>query len=335
MKYKIASRLQQVDHFIARQSLGLMGEKPSLIALIFHSIFRNADEMSSGLVDPQQEITTETLRQIITYFQEQGYSIVSPADILGGLEENKNHLLLTFDDGYYNNLLALDILREFEAPATFFISTDFVQQMKSFWWDVIYRERIKQGASLDLIRREQRTMKDNRYSEIEAYLIDSFGRDALLPINDLDRPFTPAELREFADDPLVTLGNHTASHAILTNYSKAEMFTEIQAAQEGLWDITGKVPVIISYPNGNINQDVLSATIQTDLKLGITLIQEKNSLPIRFEGYSPYLLKRYFVYGFKELRPQLESFRSGVHLMTGLKKLLRWRNNVLGPSSYP
>jgi peptidoglycan/xylan/chitin deacetylase (PgdA/CDA1 family) len=331
MKYKIVSRLQKLDQFMARSTLRMIGEKPSLVALIFHTVFRNESEMESGLIDPQQEITLDKLRRTIAYFQEQGYSIVSPVDVLGGLNVAENHLLLTFDDGYFNNTLAVDVLREFEAPATFFVSTHFVEQAKSFWWDVVYRERTKQGISRENIHREQRLLKEKPYSQIEAYLVDTFGSHALQPVSDLDRPFTPAELKAFAADPLVTLGNHTASHAILTNYSRPEILAEIQAAQEGVRNMTGQLPDMISYPNGNINQDVISATMQSDLKLGITLIQGKNHLPIHLDGTAPFLLKRYFVYGFKDLIPQLESFRSDVHVLTSLKSLIKWRNNVLDP----
>ena len=41
--------------------------------------------------------------------------------------------MLTFDDGYYNNHLALPVLEEFDVPALFFISTNHVKQQKCFW----------------------------------------------------------------------------------------------------------------------------------------------------------------------------------------------------------
>ena len=96
-------------------------------------------------------------------------------------------LLLTFDDGYYNNIRALPVLEEFNVPAVFFVSTEHVKQNKCFWWDVLHRERAAQGASFVQIYREGLAFKAFRTEQIEEALKKRFGPQAFFPRGDLDR----------------------------------------------------------------------------------------------------------------------------------------------------
>ncbi|MEJ7665168.1 MAG: polysaccharide deacetylase family protein [Hymenobacter sp.] len=64
---------------------------------------------------------------------------MSPADVLRGLDPAGKYALITFDDGYFNNHLALPVLRRYGVPATFFISSHHVLSGQAFWWDVVYR----------------------------------------------------------------------------------------------------------------------------------------------------------------------------------------------------
>src|SRR6185503_14729774 len=86
------------------------------------------------------------LRQLIEYYLDSGYRFIGPPDLLRGLDAGGKYAMLTFDDGYYNNVHALPILQEYRVPAVFFISTNHVRQNKCFWWDVLHRERMAQGA---------------------------------------------------------------------------------------------------------------------------------------------------------------------------------------------
>src|SRR5208282_6745263 len=130
---------------LASGFLPLANEDGALLSFLFHSLFETAEELHSGVLDPQQGITAEMFRGFLGHFQEQGYVFVSPVQILEGLPPGGRYLLLTFDDGYFNNLRALPVMEEFNAPATFFISSDHVHEGKSFWWDVAFREGRKRG----------------------------------------------------------------------------------------------------------------------------------------------------------------------------------------------
>ena len=89
-------------------------------------------------------MTVEKFRQFIDYYVKHDYIFVSPDDIQNGLDPGKNSTFsLLLKDGYYNNNLALPILKEYNIPALFFISSNHIKQNKCFWWDVVYRQRNK------------------------------------------------------------------------------------------------------------------------------------------------------------------------------------------------
>jgi len=78
-------------------------------------------------------VTTEQLRQHLSYLRQAGYQFVSLPLVLEALKQDaavslpRRAVLVTFDDAYQNNLTnALPILQEFAVPPTIFVSTAFV-----------------------------------------------------------------------------------------------------------------------------------------------------------------------------------------------------------------
>lgn len=287
------SALQQLvratDTMIARAYLSVFRERNALLSFLFHSLFRDEREINANLVDPLQRTTLAQFRQFIEYYQNHGYRFISPNDLLAGLPRDGKYVIITFDDGYYNNSLALPILEEYRVPAVFFVSSDHVRHNKAFWWDVLHRELTQRGASLDQIYREGVALKSKRTEQIEAELTERFGPSAFQPRGDIDRPFTPAELREFARHNFVHLGNHTANHAILTNYTTEQVRSQIVRAQEELREMTGITPSVIAYPNGALSRSIVQTCVESGLKVGFTVRPKKNALPL--DPCSPSLLR--------------------------------------------
>ncbi|MFD2217311.1 polysaccharide deacetylase family protein [Hymenobacter bucti] len=285
---------------------------------MFHVLFEDERVPARHLVDPQQHITTRIFAEFITYYQAHGYAFVAPADVLAGLDPGGKYVLITFDDGYYNNHLALPILRRYGVPATFFISTHHVQANRAFWWDVVYRERQRRPLSPADQQAEHALLKTLRHDEVDDYLRAHFGEACLQPVSDLDRPFTPAELRAFAREPEVVLGNHTAHHAVLTNYAPPAAQQELAECQQYLAQLTGSAPVAVAYPNGNHSPAVLAAAAQVGLQLGTTVQAGKNYLPLTPQA-GCLQLKRFLLWGNQDVQAQCALFRTDFHL----KQLLR------------
>ena len=314
--------IQQVvrgtDATVARAYLALFRERGGQMSFLFHSLFRDEREIERGLVDPLQRTTAAQFRRFIEYYLRHDYHFISPADLLGGeLDPAGRYALITFDDGYYNNTLARPILEEYGVPAVFFISTNHVRENRCFWWDVLYRERRAQGASERQVYHEALGVKSLQTEEIESELRERFGPDALRPRGDIDRPFTPGELREFARCPYVHLGNHTANHAILTNYSPAEARAQIRGAQDALREMTGQTPISIAYPNGAHDPQIVAICREAGLKVGFTIRPEKAHLPAGPRATDLLRLGRFCPHADAPMESQCRTYRSDV-LLYGL-----------------
>jgi peptidoglycan/xylan/chitin deacetylase (PgdA/CDA1 family) len=282
---------------------------------------KTEDEVARKILYPESQkgITISHLITFIEYFLGMGYKFVSPEDILEGLKVDKNYAMLTFDDGYYNNIRLLPILKEYNVPATVFVSTDYVNEGKGFWWDVVYRERMKRGTESRKIRREIEFLQLLKPDEIEMHVVQQFGEVALKPSGDLDRPFSPRELAEFSKEKYIHLGNHTKSHGILSNYPISMVRFEIEEAQKSLYAMTGFRPLIIAYPNGRSSREVIGISRSAGLRLGVTVDHKKNKLPVDPENESAMGIGRYSLDGSKSIVEQCESARSDF----GLLKLYR------------
>jgi len=310
----IQHMVRAADAVIAKAYLKLFRERNALMSFLFHSLFRNEAEIAQNLVDPLQRTTVAQFRQFIEYYLENGYRFVSPDDVLAGLNPDGKYALITFDDGYFNNTLARPILEEYRVPAVFFISTNHVRQNKCFWWDALYRERTAQGVSHRRIKAEAVAMKSLPTEQIESQLINRFGPDALRPRGDIDRPFTPEELREFARSAQVHLGNHTANHAILTNYSAEEVRRQVAECQEALRDMAGVETAAIAYPNGANNPAIVAACGEMGLRLGFTIRPEKNPLPVGARSGGMLRLGRFCPHGEGPMLKQCRTYRSDLLL---------------------
>jgi peptidoglycan/xylan/chitin deacetylase (PgdA/CDA1 family) len=322
LKYDLISLIKLPDSIISKIFFSFFQEKNSLIIFLFHGLFKNEQEKNLNLVDPQTWIMVEDFKKFVEYYLDKNYKFVSPNDILKGLIANRKYAMITFDDGYYNNQYTLPILKKYKIPATFFISTNQVKNNRCFWWDVLYREMNKQGYSIRQIKNKQNWLKTKSNKEIEKYLIGEFGAESFHPKNDIDRPFSPAELKEFSKDNYVFLGNHTSDHSILTNYNFDSIKSQLISCQKYLQDITGNIPIIISYPNGSYSSDIINISKEIGLKLGITTYYKKNYLPIDLKSTDCMSLGRFDLSGNSDILKHCEMYRSDTTLYSKIWNLL-------------
>ena len=157
--------------------------------------------------------------------------------------------------------------------------------------------------------------------EVESDLKKKFGKDALRPVGDLDRPFTPGELREFAGHRLVSVSNHTKNHAILSNYSLTEVRQQIQGGQDAIQQMTGKIPEIISYPNGISSPEIQQAAREIGLPLGVVVRGGKNRLPLEIEAPEAMTLKRFTLWGDRGIDVQCRVSRANISFYRLLESL--------------
>ncbi|MDB5743017.1 MAG: Polysaccharide deacetylase [Polaromonas sp.] len=293
----------------------------SLVNVLFHSLYESSAQLGDPALAPNQNVTVADFSAFIEEMLENNYKVVSPAQVDAGLKPGGRYLTITFDDGYFNNQLALEVLNRFRVPATFFISTDHVHQNKAFWWDAFSRELSRSGVPATAQKAEIEQLKVWTPERIDAFLCQRFGSSVLKPSGDLDRPFTPRELGQFALNPWVHIGNHTRDHAILTNCTPDEMAEQIRACQDALADLVGYRPVVIAYPNGNCSPAAVQAALAAGLRLGFTVAPQAPRLPL--DDASRMTMGRFFFFGGQDIRRQCRLFGARLVPSHALKRLMQ------------
>lgn len=320
--------MESIEALIADVRLRFGLNESGLVVLSFHHIFRDAAEICSDLVDPMQAITADHFRHILDVFLQHEYRFISPADLIENRLSAGRYALVTFDDGYADNARVLPLLKEQKIPAIFFVSTNHVAEGRCFWWDVIYRERIRQGWALKAIRQEQHRLSGMTHQVIKAYLRTAFGDECFEPRATVDRPFTADELATCARQDGILIGNHTHDHAILTIYPLDQARWQIMRCQEVLSEITGKSPVAIAYPDGRFSGEIIRTAREVGLKLGFSAHRVKNHLPLRLDDDSAMSLGRFLPSGLSRFDTQLEVFRANAsvrHRANTVLRALGWR----------
>lgn len=95
--------------------------------IMYHGINQNASRLGTYVVSP------ETIENDLSFLKENGYETVVVGDLINYVYDDtplpKKPVILSFDDGYYNNLVYLpDILKKYNAKATIAVVGEFTDK---------------------------------------------------------------------------------------------------------------------------------------------------------------------------------------------------------------
>lgn len=316
----LKSLLNIADDLSSNIYVKMFGEKPALNTFLFHACLEKSSDYKHNLLYPQERLTVQDFRNFIHFFLDQGYIFTGPFTAgVDQLDPAKKYGLITFDDGYYNNINLLPVLEEFNIPALFFVPTDYLYNGKIFWSDALYFYRKQSGQTDETILKEVMHLKGLRLSEIESYIRTNFGKHALDVQHDANRFMTEQEFVQFARHPLVHIGNHTHTHEVLTNLSEEEVNKEFRTAQDILQKLLGRQPDWVSYPNGSFNERIIAIAAEAGMHTGISTIMEKNYFPLAHYIHGQLLLHRFNPL-VQDGKMALNKFRSSFQLKTKLKQ---------------
>jgi len=197
-----------------------------------------------------------------------------------------NSLVLTFDDGYRNNLTsALPILRQFKAPATIFLSTGNITEQKPFWFDRLdyavqsmndkSHHGIPELKEIDFSNRETLTRSFLNFirKEKKNYPTDTDMRSAINNLTERMEQRSGHGLAEIlANDPWsgvltwdevqkaaseVHFGSHGVDHCQLGLIQPDVAKAELLASRKAIEFHTGHPCRHLAYPNGSFNKNLL------------------------------------------------------------------------------
>lgn len=108
-----------------------------LVILMYHCILDSANK-EKGYFQPGLIVSQQVFDRQMSYLA-RNHNLLSLEQLIEIFKNNKpipkRTVVITFDDGWGDNYLyAYPILKKHRVPATIFLSTDFVDTHKMFWF---------------------------------------------------------------------------------------------------------------------------------------------------------------------------------------------------------
>ena len=227
--------------------------------------------------DSNDDINTLLLERFFAYLKSNKYSVISLSDFIKSLR-NGNHLyksvVFTVDDGYRDFYLnAFPVFRKYKYPASVFITSDFIDLQKMFWWDIIeylflntdrisYTNRhldfsvdqltsreIRLNASRDMIEKCKTVPNDDKWQIINT-LSKEFNISIPERATGIYEPSSWEEIREMHSNG-IHFFPHTKTHPILTQMDTQDVEIEIIHPKMAIKQRLNTNADIFCYPNGS------------------------------------------------------------------------------------
>jgi peptidoglycan/xylan/chitin deacetylase (PgdA/CDA1 family) len=222
------------------------------------------------------EITPDFLRATLAHLRASGIEIVTVDEMYQRLMQrdfSRRFACFTFDDGYRDNRdFALPVMREFDAPFTVYVASDFAEGTGRLWW-VALEMVVAKAQVIDVqiggvaVRLDASTVdaKQAAFDRLHDWMRALPGEhdirrevSALCARHGVDENalcrdlcMSWQELKPFADDPLVTIGAHTISHCNLAKQAEA-IATHEMAMSRARIEAELQRPVLhLAYPYGD------------------------------------------------------------------------------------
>jgi peptidoglycan/xylan/chitin deacetylase (PgdA/CDA1 family) len=224
------------------------------------------------------EITPEFLAATLRYLRDCQIDIIGIDEVHQRLvvgDFSRRFACFTFDDGYRDNRdFALQIMREFEAPFSVYVASDFAQGSGRLWWVALERVvakaesiEVEIGGIANRLDTTTVIAKQAAFDRLHEWLRSLPGeQDVRREIGALCARHGVAEdaisqelclswdeLKSFAKDPLVTIGAHTISHCNLAKAKEASAADEMATSRDRIEAVVQRPVLHFAYPYGDRN----------------------------------------------------------------------------------
>jgi peptidoglycan/xylan/chitin deacetylase (PgdA/CDA1 family) len=221
------------------------------------------------------EVAPEFLRAMLTHLRSEGIDIITMDEMHQRLIErnfSRRFAAFTLDDGYRDNRdFALPVFRQFDAPFTVYVTSDFAQGTGRLWW-VALEMAIAKASSIEAeiggaaVRLDTSTpaAKQAAFDRLHDWLRSLPGEhdvqremDRLYGVDEQaicrDLCLSWDELKPFAQDPLVTIAAHTITHCNLARQNAEIASQEMAVSRARIEEALQRPVVHLAYPYGDKN----------------------------------------------------------------------------------
>jgi len=251
-----------------------LANRSKALILMYHRFNRSDDGVSTSA-----RAFGEHLQYLKAHYQLVPLSQIAEY-IVSGINLPPGLAAITIDDGFLDAYeVAFPLLRRYDAPATLFVVTDFLDQKKWVWTDKLrfltlqsreeefdatingrkLRFELKgRGSRLEAATHVNEMLKELPDDEREG-VIERIAETLNIVLPDLPTceyaPLTWDQAREM-DNNGVEIASHSLTHPILTLLDDERLSRELTESRSRLEAVLGREIRSFCYPNGNYNERV-------------------------------------------------------------------------------
>jgi peptidoglycan/xylan/chitin deacetylase (PgdA/CDA1 family) len=241
-------------------------------------------------------------------------------DMLAGKKPvTPNGVVLTFDDGYRNNMtVALPVVEKHGIKPVFYVATGLLNNRKPYWFERLdyaiqqlteptqiriggtsfrfvpgEREMMRQNYAA-LRKAAKSRLRDDRefyafFDSVSLRLENASGKSlaAIQAGDPCSETLSDEDLRDLASSGRATIGSHTVDHIRLDTVDEVQCAEQLAVSRRYLEEVTGVACRHFCYPNGNWNPKVAEAVAAAGYISAVTTQEGFNAV-----GDNPYALKR-------------------------------------------
>lgn len=218
------------------------------------------------------EVTPEFLGDLVDWAAASNIDVVTLDEAMTRLkqDDDRRFLVLTFDDGYRDNLeFALPVLAARNAPFTIYVATGFTERRANPWWMTLeaviasadrleypgrpgYEFEVSSDAEKRAAYAVVGEWLQSAAEDEQRVAIDELARRHDIDVTALvdDALMDWDEVKRIAAEPLVTIGAHTDGHYALAKLPEEVAANEIKKGADLLQTQLGQRPQHFAYPYG-------------------------------------------------------------------------------------
>ncbi len=222
------------------------------------------------------EVTPDFLREMLSHLREHDIEIVTLDELHHRLVErdfSRRVACFTFDDGYRDNRdFALPVMREFDAPFTIYVASDFAEGRGRLWW-VALEQLVAKAQQIEVeigglalrLDASTPTAKCVTFQRLHDWLRTLPGEhdiereiSALCARHGIDEAsicrelcMSWDELRALSGEPLISIGAHSISHCNLAKQTEETARTEIAESRTRIENELQRPVLHLAYPYGD------------------------------------------------------------------------------------
>jgi peptidoglycan/xylan/chitin deacetylase (PgdA/CDA1 family) len=249
-------------------------------------------------------------------FLKRNFHIIALEDYFkGNYDYRDTNFVLTFDDGYLNNLIyAMPILEQYKCPATFFITGLNEVGDKILWADFVNIASVLTSAPV-VIEGETFKKQDETYYSVESRkslyhvvrydkpdysykqkVIEAFRREFNIKedvaISEYWELLNDEQIKNIGRSEYISIGSHGYYHNNLGSLKHNAAIDELKKSKKYLENLTQKPLTQLAYPDGSYSLEL----IQASHDLGFNCQLGADSYLFNMDEYNDYIRKRNGIY---------------------------------------